>query len=97
MAAELRAPVKFAVTGTPLENGLTDLWALFHIVAPGLLSSWSRFGDDYVKPLGSPDLRGAARQELTERSASDPAAHAATDEGRSVAADPGRSRSRWCG
>lgn len=66
-AVDLRAPVKFAITGTPLENGLTDLWALFHIVAPGLLSSWSRFGDDYVKPLGSPDLRGAARRELTER------------------------------
>jgi hypothetical protein len=66
-AVDLRAPVKFAITGTPLENGLTDLWALFHVVAPGLLSSWSRFGDDYVKPLASPDLRGAARQELTER------------------------------
>ncbi|MFJ3027988.1 SNF2-related protein [Curtobacterium sp. NPDC087080] len=67
VAAELPAPVKFAITGTPLENGLTDLWALFHVVAPGLLSSWSRFGDDYVKPLGSPDLRGDARKELTAR------------------------------
>jgi hypothetical protein len=67
VAVDLRAPVKFAITGTPLENGLTDLWALFHVVAPGLLSSWSRFGDDYVKPLGSPDLRGAARLELTAR------------------------------
>jgi hypothetical protein len=67
VAVDLRAPVKFAITGTPLENGLTDLWALFHIVAPGLLSSWSGFGDDYVKPLGSPDLRGAARAELTAR------------------------------
>ncbi|WIB27560.1 DEAD/DEAH box helicase [Curtobacterium sp. MCSS17_015] len=67
VAAELRAPVKIAVTGTPLENGLADLWALFSIVAPGLLSSWTRFGDDYVKPLASPDLRGAARKELTDR------------------------------
>ncbi len=67
VAAELRAPVKFAITGTPLENGLTDLWALFHIVAPGLLSTWTRFGDDFVKPLASPDLRGEARQELTDR------------------------------
>ncbi|WP_123652979.1 DEAD/DEAH box helicase [Curtobacterium sp. ZW137] len=67
VAAELRAPVKIAITGTPLENGLTDLWALFSIVAPGLLSSWTRFGDDYVKPLASPDLRGEARRELTAR------------------------------
>ncbi|WP_175470232.1 DEAD/DEAH box helicase [Curtobacterium sp. MCBA15_001] len=66
-ASEVRAPVKIAITGTPLENGLTDLWALFSIVAPGLLSSWTRFGDDYVKPLASPDLRGAARTELTTR------------------------------
>ncbi|WP_156463682.1 DEAD/DEAH box helicase [Curtobacterium sp. Leaf183] len=67
VASELRAPVKIAITGTPLENGLTDLWALFSIVAPGLLSSWTRFGDDYVKPLASPDLRGEARSELTAR------------------------------
>lgn len=55
VAAELRAPVKIAITGTPLENGLADLWALFAVVAPGLLSSWTRFGDDYVKPLASPE------------------------------------------
>jgi superfamily II DNA or RNA helicase len=67
VASELRAPVKIAITGTPLENGLTDLWALFSIVAPGLLSSWTRFGDDFVKPLASPDLRGDARRELTAR------------------------------
>ncbi len=67
VASELRAPVKIAITGTPLENGLTDLWALFSIVAPGLLSSSTRFGDDYVKPLASPDLRGEARSELTAR------------------------------
>jgi superfamily II DNA or RNA helicase len=66
-AADLRAPVKIAITGTPLENGLADLWALFAIVAPGMLSSWTRFGDDYVKPLASPELQGAARKELTDR------------------------------
>ncbi|TCL85278.1 SNF2 family DNA or RNA helicase [Curtobacterium sp. PhB142] len=67
VASELQAPVKFAITGTPLENGLTDLWALFHIVAPGLLSTWTRFGDDFVKPLASPELRGEARQQLTAK------------------------------
>jgi len=67
LAADLPAPFKLAITGTPLENGLTDLWALFHIVAPGLLSSLTRFGEDYVKPLGSPDLVGAAREERMDR------------------------------
>jgi superfamily II DNA or RNA helicase len=67
VAAQLDVPVKLAITGTPLENGLTDLWALFSIVSPGLLSSYTRFSDDYVKPLASPDLRGSARTELTTR------------------------------
>ncbi|ROS62600.1 SWIM zinc finger protein [Frigoribacterium sp. PhB160] len=52
-AVELDAPFKLAITGTPLENGLTDLWALFHVTAPGLLSTSSRFADDYVKPLAT--------------------------------------------
>lgn len=82
VASELQAPVKFAITGTPLENGLTDLWALFHIVAPGLLSTWTRFGDDYVKPLASPEAprRGPAG---THRAAAptDPAAHAPPHQG----------------
>jgi superfamily II DNA or RNA helicase len=67
VAVDLRAPVKYAITGTPLENGLADLWALFRIVAPGLLSSFTRFTEDYVKPLGSDDLVGDARAALTER------------------------------
>jgi superfamily II DNA or RNA helicase len=67
IVADLDVPVKLAITGTPLENGLTDLWALFSIVAPGLLSSQTRFADDYVKPLASPDLQGSDRAALTAR------------------------------
>ncbi|MFZ7087669.1 SNF2-related protein [Curtobacterium sp. RRHDQ10] len=66
-AVELRAPFKLAITGTPLENGLTDLWALFHVVAPGLLSSSTRFTDDYVKPADSPDVDADARAALIDR------------------------------
>ncbi|MBA8813089.1 DEAD/DEAH box helicase [Frigoribacterium faeni] len=50
-AVELGAPVTIAITGTPLENSLMDLWALFRIVAPGLLSSASAFTENYVKPI----------------------------------------------
>ncbi|MCU1425428.1 MAG: hypothetical protein JWM51_1719 [Microbacteriaceae bacterium] len=52
-AVELRAPLKIAITGTPLENSLLDLWALFDIVAPGLFPSRRRFTDDYVRPITS--------------------------------------------
>lgn len=65
--AAIPTAVRIALTGTPLENGLTDLWALFHIVAPGLLSSLTRFTEDYVKPLGSDDLRSDDRRALTDR------------------------------
>ncbi|MFE5310346.1 SNF2-related protein [Isoptericola sp. NPDC056605] len=39
----LRAPFKLAVTGTPLENNLMELWAALAIVAPGLYPSMHRF------------------------------------------------------
>ena len=35
-ARRIAAPFKLAVTGTPLENSLMDLWALLSITAPGL-------------------------------------------------------------
>nr|WP_290106792.1 DEAD/DEAH box helicase [Microbacterium oryzae] len=50
-AAELRADVTFAVTGTPLENGLSELWALLSLAAPGLFPSARRFREEYVGPI----------------------------------------------
>ncbi len=50
-ALELQVRFKLAVTGTPLENSLTDLQALFAIVAPGLFASAPRFLHDYVRPI----------------------------------------------
>ncbi|WP_193598904.1 DEAD/DEAH box helicase [Microbacterium sp. YJN-G] len=49
--AALKARVKIAVTGTPLENSLTDLWALFSLTAPGLFPSARRFREEYVQPI----------------------------------------------
>jgi len=53
LVRRLRAPVKLAVTGTPLENGLMELWALLSIVAPGLYPSPERFADHVVRPVES--------------------------------------------
>jgi SNF2 family DNA or RNA helicase len=39
----IRAESRFALTGTPLENRLLDLWTLFRFLMPGLLSSRLRF------------------------------------------------------
>lgn len=42
-AHQLTADFRLALTGTPLENSIEDLWSQFHFVAPGLLGSRSWF------------------------------------------------------
>ncbi|RFA22836.1 hypothetical protein B7R25_03060 [Subtercola boreus] len=50
-AKELDVSFKLAITGTPLENNLIELWSLFDIVAPGLFASASAFTEGYVRPI----------------------------------------------
>ncbi len=40
----LRARTRIALTGTPIENNLGDLWSLFDFLSPGLLGSAKQFG-----------------------------------------------------
>ncbi len=48
---DLRPPMTFAITGTPLENSLTELWALLSLTAPGLFPSARAFREQYVQPI----------------------------------------------
>ena len=50
-ARRLPAPVKIAMTGTPLENSLMDLWSMLSIVAPGLFPQPQRFTEVYRTPI----------------------------------------------
>jgi superfamily II DNA or RNA helicase len=50
-ARRLEAPFKLALTGTPLENSVMDLWALMSIVAPGLFPDPQRFTEQYRTPI----------------------------------------------
>lgn len=45
----LQAVHRLILTGTPIENSLDELWSLFDFLMPGLLSTYDRFVEKYVK------------------------------------------------
>jgi SNF2 family DNA or RNA helicase len=47
---QLKAEARIALTGTPIENRLSDLWSIFDFINPGLLGSSKEFSS-YVKSL----------------------------------------------
>ncbi|MEC0143746.1 DEAD/DEAH box helicase [Paenibacillus alginolyticus] len=57
----LDARQRIALTGTPIENRLTELWSIFDFINPGYLGTLSHFNHQYVGPIekssnGSPEL-----------------------------------------
>ncbi len=48
---QLDVPYQLAITGTPLENNLMELWALLSIAAPGLFPHPDRFNEHYRLPI----------------------------------------------
>ncbi|MGW2092375.1 DEAD/DEAH box helicase [Promicromonospora sukumoe] len=66
-ARRLRTPFKLAITGTPMENNLMELWAMLAIVAPGLYGSAMKFREDYVKPVGGEGDSGPLLSRLRRR------------------------------
>ena len=63
----LDAAMKLAVTGTPLENTVMDLWSLLSITAPGLYPDPQRFSEVYRRPIESgrsPELLATLRRRI---------------------------------
>ncbi|MFC7485261.1 SNF2-related protein [Knoellia sp. CPCC 206453] len=63
----LPARVTFALTGTPLENSLMDLWSLLSLVAPGLHPRPMAFREQWAKPIengSSPELLATLRRRI---------------------------------
>lgn len=58
---ELKAKTRIALTGTPVENRLSDLWSQFHFLNRGLLGGRSDFEDRYGKPISEGDRQAAER------------------------------------
>lgn len=50
-AKAVKADCRFALTGTPIENSLGELWSLFDFVLPGYLFGYKRFKEEYEKPI----------------------------------------------
>ncbi|MCD8238894.1 MAG: SNF2 family helicase [Clostridiales bacterium] len=47
----LKSEVRFAVTGTPFENSLSELWSVFEFIMPGYLGSYKSFVTNFEKPI----------------------------------------------
>jgi hypothetical protein len=47
----LACEFRIALSGTPVENRLGDLWSLFQLIAPDLLGSWPRFRARFAVPI----------------------------------------------
>ncbi len=48
---QLKADHRLALTGTPIENRLMDLWSIFHFLNPGYLGSAAQFRRAYETPI----------------------------------------------
>lgn len=52
---------RFALTGTPIENRLAELWSIFDFLMPGMLGSYRHFRDRFEQPILSGDEDAQAR------------------------------------
>ncbi|KUF80328.1 helicase mot1 [Phytophthora nicotianae] len=60
---ELRASHRVALSGTPLQNNVTDLWALFEFLMPGYLGDFTVFRREYVLPITKSKERNATTKQ----------------------------------
>jgi len=79
VARTLRAVHRFALTGTPVENRLAELWSILEFCAPGLLGPLERFRRQFAIPIeryrddrAADELRRLVRPFVLRRVKSDP-------------------------
>jgi len=63
---DLPAKWTVALTGTPVENHLGELWSLFRVVSPGVFGSWESFRSRYASPIEKQNDE-TARRALSQR------------------------------
>ncbi len=65
-AGTIRARHRFALTGTPVENSVRDIWSLMHFLMPGYLGSRQDFRERFEKEIES-QPGGPAHRRLIKR------------------------------
>ena len=48
---EIKAETRYALTGTPIENSLAELWSIFDFIMPGYLFTYRKFKNMYETPI----------------------------------------------
>jgi hypothetical protein len=67
VARTVQAPFRLAITGTPMENSLDDLWSILALAAPGLFGAASIFRQRYTLPIETgehPDRMDVLRRRI---------------------------------
>ena len=60
----IRSDIKIALTGTPIENSLTDLWSIFDFVLPGYLGKKNKFTSKYDGYAQSSDVLSSLNKRI---------------------------------
>ena len=66
---KLRSSRRVALTGTPIENGVRDLWSIFRFIQPGWLGGRREFSEHYEGPLAAGEGAGAVMERLKLKTA----------------------------
>ena len=48
---EIKAETRYALTGTPIENSLSELWSIFDYIMPGYLFTYRKFKENFETPI----------------------------------------------
>lgn len=61
-AMNLKSAHRLILTGTPVQNRLSELWNLFRFINPGLLGSYEQFQRKFINPIEQEDDKERQRQ-----------------------------------
>ncbi len=64
-AKKIKSERRLALTGTPIENRLSELWSIFDFVSPGLLGQLRTFEERIARPIDRGDMETAQRLRAT--------------------------------